>query len=161
MDLIALAGQRFDHASSRLGAALDRNASVHERDLTRISARLNASLLDRPRVQGARRLVETTARLRPAADRLFSRAAERLEGLEKLRLTLDPNRPLTRGFARVHHADGHIARVAADLTSGEAVQLVFVDGARAAVVDGPSPAVDVSARRPKAVQPATGQGDLF
>ena len=160
-DLIAMAGQRFDHASSRLGAALERNASVHERDLTRISARLNASLLDRPRVQGARRLVETTARLRPAADRLFARAAERLEGLEKLRVTLDPNRPLTRGFARVHHADGHIARAAADLASGEPVQLVFIDGARAAVVDGPAPGVDASARRPKAVKPATGQGDLF
>src|SRR5690606_37728615 len=48
-DLLALASQRFDLASGRLGAALERNTAVHERDFTRWASRLNAGLLDRPR----------------------------------------------------------------------------------------------------------------
>ncbi len=160
LDLIALAGQRFDHASSRLGAALERNASVHERDLTRIASRLTASLLDRPRALGARRLEEVAARLRPATERLRLRAAERLVALDKLRLTLDPNRPLRRGFARVHHADGHLAVAAANLASGEAIRLVFEDGERGAVVDGQSPPLEAP-KRLRTGKPVAGQGTLF
>ena len=160
LDLIALASQRFDHASSRLGAALERNVSVHERDMTRISARLNGSLLDRPRALGARRLGEMAARLRPCVDRVRLRARERLEALDKLRLTLDPNRPLRRGFARVHHADGGIAVAAANLASGEAVRLVFQDGERGAVIDGQATASE-TVKRLKPQKTAAGQGDLF
>ena len=140
-DLLALASQRFDHASSRLTAGLERNVAVHRVELVRVAGRLSPGLLDRPRRLRAERLVEVSARLRPAVDRLRVRAAERLESLDKLRVSFNPDGPLKRGFARIHHADGSLARMAGALKSGEEVELVFPDGDRAAVGDGPpSPA---------------------
>ena len=160
-DLVGVPSQRFDVASSRLGAALERNAAVHERDLTRISARLTPALLDRPRRLHAARLQEVFARMRPCFDRGFQRARERLENLDKLRLSFNPDGPLTRGFARVHRADGHLVRAAAALAAGEAVRLVFVDGERGAVVDGGEGAPAHAKPAPRRKPPGPGQGDLF
>ena len=161
-DLLALASQRFDHASSRLGAGLELNVAVHERELLKASARLRPALLDRPRQLKTERLAETTARLAPALERIRLRAAERLDHLDKLRLSFNPNGPLSRGFARVHHSGGALARTAASLQAGEAVRLVFIDGERNAVVDSgpgaPAPAGRAPARRKP---PGPGQGDLF
>ncbi len=188
-ELLAIASQRFDLASGRLSAALERNAAAHERDLTRTSARFTSALLDRPRQLKAERLVELAKRMDMAAmrahamaerrgrlpelqQRLTSAAARRLDqdtarlqGLDKLRLSLDPDRPLARGFARVHHADGSLARSAQALCSGEVVRLVFADGARDAVVEEPSEVASArrptqKPRRPVLAAPA-GQGDLF
>ena len=180
-DLLALATQRFDLSAGRLKAALERNTAAHAHDMAKIAPRLTPALLDRPRRLKAERLSELSARLDAAvargADhaarrarlpelnlrlnaalaRRVAQAEERLSALDKLRLSLDPNRPLQRGFARVHRADGALARSAAVLAPGEAVRLVFGDGERGAVVDGAKPA---PAPRPKAA-PDAGQGDLF
>ncbi len=157
---MALASQRFDHASSRLGAGLERNVAVHRVALVRVSGRLSPVLLDRPRRLRAERLAEVSARMKPALDRMRARAAERLESLDKLRLSLNPDRPLKRGFARVHHADGTLARSAAALSPGEVVRMVFEDGGREAVVDGAAAAeAKKGSGRAKTTPP--GQGDLF
>jgi exodeoxyribonuclease VII large subunit len=107
--------------------------------------------------------------MRPAVGRLTARAAERLESLDKLRVSFNPDGPLKRGFARVHHGDGALARTAGALKAGEAVRLVFADGDRQAVVDGAAGASpDLPAPndpRPKTAKmvkpPNPGQGDLF
>ena len=138
-DLLALASQRFDHASSRLGAGLERNVAAHRLELMRTAGRLAPGLLDRPRRLRAERLAETAARLPTAVQRLLARTAERLESLDKLRRSLDPDGPLSRGFARVHHADGALVRLGAALSAGEQVRLVFADVARQAIVDGEPP----------------------
>jgi exodeoxyribonuclease VII large subunit len=158
LDLLALASQRFDHASSRLGAGLERNVAVHRLQLARTAGRLNPALLDRPRQVRSDRLAGVTARLQPAALRFLNRAGERLVALDKLRASFNPDGPLKRGFARVHRQDGTLARSAAALKVGEAVRLVFDDGNRGAVVDaGPA-----SAARPRPRKaPDPGQGDLF
>lgn len=164
-DLLALASQRFDHASSRLAAGLERNVAVHRLELARVSGRLSPGLLDRPRRLRAERLAEVSARLAPAMGRLAARAAERLDHLDKLRQSFNPNRPLKLGFARVHHADGSLARSAGSLEAGEAIELVFDDGRRRAIVDGePSPqpsAVPLFQRGKGTRKPDPGQGDLF
>ncbi len=157
-DVLALATQRFDLSANRLGAALARNVAVHERQLAGAGARLNPSLLVRRRQAMAEQLAGVIRRLRPAADRRLARAVDRLTALEKLRLTLDPNRPLERGFARVHHAAGPLVRSAAALTAGEGVKLVFKDGERSAVVDG-EPRAARAQRRPS--KTGADQGDLF
>jgi exodeoxyribonuclease VII large subunit len=156
-DILALARQRFDLAAGRLGAALDKNASAHERDLVRVAGRLSPGLLERPRQAKAQRLAEVWRRAAPAAERRLLRAGEAMASLERQRIALSPMGPLKRGFAIVRHAGGAVARHAADLAPGEAVQLVFEDAARGAVVDG-------EARAPvrKTAKPAAaGQGDLF
>jgi exodeoxyribonuclease VII large subunit len=94
---------------------------------------------------------------------------DRLVGLDKLRLSLNPERPLELGFALVRKADGTIARSAAELVSGERVNLKFKAGDRDAVIDGegstPVPPAPVAAPRPapkpKAPPPPTDQGSLF
>ncbi len=130
--------------------------AAHERDLHRWAPRLNRGLLDRQRQTHVQRLDAVSARLKPAVLRQHARAAERLESLEKLRRSLDPDRPLERGFARVLRADGSIAHTAAALASGEAVKLKFADAERAAIIDG-------QAGRPvrKDGKSDAGQGDLF
>lgn len=152
-DLLAIASQRFDHAASRLGAGLQRNIAAHERDLARIASPLKPGLLQRHASIEGERLTRLALRLKPATERGLARAGERLAALDKLHRSLNPDRPLERGFARIERADGTLARSAKGLSSGEAVQLVFADGKRGAIVDG------VKATRSK---PATSQqGDLF
>lgn len=164
-DLLAMKRQRFDLVASRLGSALERNASAHERELLRVAPRLSPGLLDRPLEFKRARLAEFEARMAPAVGRRLTRAGERLSGLSQLHRSLDPDRPLERGFARVHTAEGALVRQAATLQGGQELRLVFADGARGATVDGdakapasPSPLRKAGARLGT---PVPGQGDLF
>ena len=156
-DLIALAQQRLDHASSRLASGLTRNAAIHERELVRAASRLTPGLLMRPIRHQAERLNGLDARMAGALGRAVPREADRLGRTARLFESLNPDGPLKRGFARVHGEDGALVRSAAALKAGQAVKLVFGDGDRAAVVDG------AAAPQPRKARPAPGteQGDLF
>jgi len=157
-DLLAIATQRLDLAAGRLGAALRANVAAHRHDLAALAAPLKPVLLQRPIQVKAERLAALTGRLAPAARRRIERSAETLAGLEKLRLSFNPNRPLTRGFARVHRRDGSLVRAASALDAGEAVRLVFGDGDRSAVIDGSPPG---PVRRAASAGRDQGQGSLF
>jgi exodeoxyribonuclease VII large subunit len=184
-DLLALASQRFDGAAGRLNSGLERNTNTHDRAFMAIAGRLAPTLLERPgQVKAERlndlsrrldlaigrtadqamrraRLPELALRLGNAVERRLTLAGERLVGLEKLRVSLDPDRPLARGFARIRKGDGSLARQASDLANGETIHLVFAgQQERSAVVnDGASPP---SPAKPPARKPApTDQGSLF
>jgi exodeoxyribonuclease VII large subunit len=166
-DLVELATQRFGLVSGRLGAALAGNAAAHERDLVRVGSRLSPQLLKRPQTVQAERLAGVVLRLQPAAERRLERLAERLTALSKLHISVDPERPLQRGFARVTRADGSIVHAGAALASGEAVAIKFGDQVtREAVIDADAipksdtrPAPKTVAAKPKAA--GSMQGDLF
>lgn len=190
-DLLALAQQRFDIASGRLDAALHRNTTVHAQDLLKVTARLTPDALRRQhaakadrvadlgrrlnacgtrsvdRVRDHARLPLLWTRLGSAAERRLARANDQLANLEKLRVSLNPERPLELGFALVRKGDGTLARSAADLVSGERVNLKFKSGDRYAVIDGEGGIVPPQAParpappRPKPAPPKTEQGDLF
>ena len=170
-DLVRLAEQRFDIVSGRLGAALAKNAAAHERDLVRVASRLSPLLLQRPQAVQKDRLDRLTARLTPSIRRRLERLSERMDGLSKLYASVDPERPLQRGFARVTRADGSIVHAGAALASGEEVAIKFGDKVtRQAVIDGaggaPISPVSLPPAAPKAARPkpkAEGppQGDLF
>lgn len=194
-DLLALAQQRFDIASGRLDAALHRNTTVHAQDLLKVTARLTPEALRRQhatktdrlgdlgrrlnacgtravdRVANHARLPLLWTRLQSAGQRRLTRAEDQLAGLEKLRLSLNPERPLELGFALVRKGDGTLARSAADLVSGDRVNLKFKSGDRDAVIDGeggfvppptPAPALAPASKpRPKPASPPADQGDLF
>jgi len=156
-DLLAIATQRLDIASGRLGAALQACVAAHRHDLIALAAPLKPAILQRPIEIRAERLSALGERLAPTMARRLESAADRLANLEKLRLSLDPNRPLERGFARVHTADGRLARSAAALRAGEALKLVFHDGERGAVVEGAAP----SPPKPRQGSVPADQGRLF
>ncbi|HEY3948576.1 exodeoxyribonuclease VII large subunit [Phenylobacterium sp.] len=166
-DLIELATQRFGIVSGRLGAGLARNVAVHERELVRTTARLSPLLLQRPQAVQRQRLDGVAVRLPPAMARGLERASERFSALSKLYASVDPERPLQRGFARVTRADGSIVHAGAALASGEDVAIKFGDQVtRQAVIDGApgaSPSAPAAPKpsksRPKPGLPA--QGDLF
>lgn len=169
-DLVEMAAQRFGIVSGRLGAGLARNAAIHERELVRVASRLSPLLLQRPQAVQKDRLDRLSVRLGPAVTRRLERLSERLEGLSKLYASVDPDRPLQRGFARVARVDGSLVHAGAALASGEAVAITFGDKVtRQAVIDGageaaPAPVVAPAPSkpgrpRPKAEGPA--QGDLF
>jgi exodeoxyribonuclease VII large subunit len=166
-DLVRLAEQRFDIVSGKLGAGLAKNAAVHERDLVRVASRLTPLLLQRPQAVQKDRLDRLAVRLEPSVRRRLERLSERLDGLSKLYASVDPDRPLQRGFARVTRADGSIVHAGATLAGGEEVSIKFGDKVtRQAVIDGSgggvpaAPAAPKPARaKPKAEGPA--QGDLF
>ena len=152
-DLLALPSQRFDLAAGRLSAGLSRNVAVHEQAFARVASPLKPGLLLRHAAVEGERLGRLSARLAPSVNRTLATASERLTSLEKLLRSLSPDGPLERGFARVHRADGSLARSAKSLGSGETVELVFADGRRGAVVDGVKPA---------RAKPSGGdQGSLF
>jgi exodeoxyribonuclease VII large subunit len=166
-DLVELATQRFGIVSGRLAAGLAKNAAAHERDLVRVSARLSPLLLQRPQAVQRQRLDGAVARLRPGMLRGLERASERLAALSKLYVSVDPERPLQRGFARVTRADGSIVHAGAALAGGEAVAIKFGDQVtRQAVIDGepsavaPAPAVKPE-KAPKQRPSSSAQGDLF
>jgi len=173
-DLVRLAEQRFDIVSGKLGHALGRNAALHERDLVRVASRLSPLLLQRPQTVQRQRLEAVADRLKPAAERKLERLGERLEALSKLYVSVDPDRPLQRGFARVTRQDGSLVREGASLARGETVDIKFGDRvSRQAVIDGdasapPAPPQAAPARatpakpaRPKVDPNAPTQGDLF
>jgi exodeoxyribonuclease VII large subunit len=161
--------ERLAGVGARLGASLDRNVAAHRADLARISGRLTPELLQRPQQVQADGLVRIAARLQPALERKLERLTERLSGLAKLHASVNPDAPLSRGFARVTRADGSLVRQGAGLAAGEAVSLVFADTTRQAVIDGaadpaaqPKPAAAARPARP--ARPAatpSNQGDLF
>ena len=167
-DLVEMAAQRFGIVSGRLAAGLAKNAAAHERDLVRVAGRFSPLLLKRPQAVQKQRLDALTVRLEPSVRRRLERLSERLGGLGKLYASVDPDRPLQRGFARVARADGSLVQAGASLASGEAVAITFGDRVtRGAVIDGAGPvevlAPPLAAARPVRPKKTDGppQGDLF
>jgi len=155
-ELIGMAQQRFDLASGRLGAALERNTAVHEREFVRAASRLSRAALERKLEDEGKRLHQTNLRFNRTVRPNFDREELRVANLGKLLASLSPRAPLERGYALIHRTDGSLARSAEALASGEALVLEFRDGKRGAVVDGtptPRPA------KTKTTPPA--QGSLF
>ena len=154
--LLGPAEQRFDRASARLGAALERNVAAHERDLARVAGRLTPQMLTRPERARRERLSELGRRMRAGIDRGMAREREQLGRIDQLLRSLNPDRPLELGFARVHRADGTLVRRAAGLKPGESVALHFHDAVRDARIEG-----ERAATPPRIKPPTPGQGDLF
>ena len=164
-DLLRLAEQRFDIISGKLGAGLARNAAVHERELVRVASRLSPLLLQRPQSVQKARLDSLAVRIQPSMRRRLERLSERLQGLSKLHLSVDPDRPLQRGFARVARADGTLVHAGANLAAGEPVAITFGDRVtRQAVIDGDPgerPSSPAKSARPRRSPEPPPQGELF
>ncbi len=162
-DIVEAKAQRVDDLAERLGQSLTKRAALAEGALARASGgfgpRLLSSLVARKGEQlAAQRLPVIMLDRRAAEDKA------RLDALWRLAEQLHPDKPLSRGFARVTDRDGRT------LTSGEAAQkagaltLRFADKAVDAVVDvGESPtASPVKSPRKAAVKSVPeGQGSLF
>lgn len=106
-------------------------------------------------------LAATRLRL-PLLESRVERSAERLAGLWRLAELAHPERPLSRGFARITDDEGRTLLTAAAAGSRSHITLRFADGALGAVPDGRG---GIERPRTSAYRrlrpPATGQPGLF
>ncbi|NHB76683.1 exodeoxyribonuclease VII large subunit, partial [Rhodobacter calidifons] len=105
--------------------------------------------------EGRGRLVALAERLEAAPAARFARARDRLEALDRTRMTLGYHATLKRGYAVVR-ADGAVVTSKAGAEKAAALEIEFADG-RMAVGNRP-------VRRAKGAEdggPDGGQGSLF
>lgn len=164
--------RRIEELSARLDAAFKRTADAGPyRQRLDDAGRRMASFL-RKAVEDRTRKLETLdagRRLANVMTKGLEDRGRRIDSLDKLRLSLDPKRPLRLGFALVTRPDGSLVRQGAPLAAGEAVNLMFEDTTRQAIIDGQAGALapPVAAPAPpkpaakKPTPPPAGQGDLF
>jgi exodeoxyribonuclease VII large subunit len=153
--LFAQPRQRFDSAAERLPKALLGNLQKHRRAFAEAAALLRPKpIRTHIGVCGERTEVLARRLVRSQTTRL-SEARRHVDALARVLEGLSYRSALERGFALVRGADGTIKRRAAQVASGEALSLTFVDGAVGAVAAGPA-----AKPKPRGKGPG-GQGDLF
>ena len=113
-ELLAPQQQRLDDLADRLPRALRGRLDRARAELGRAGGALRPSLLERK----------------------LERASERLASLARMRELVNPDRPLTRGFARVEDRTGHTLTNAAAARKALSLTLHFADGKVDATVDG-------------------------
>ena len=122
--------QRLDEVAERLPRSLAARAGGARADLNLVAGRLR----------------------RDVVDQRIARLAEQLGALWRLAELAHPDKPLSRGFARVTARDGKTLTRASDAREAQRLTLQFGDGAVDASVDGaPSiapPAVEPRRRKP-------------
>jgi exodeoxyribonuclease VII large subunit len=104
---------------------------------------------ERAIAQGRERLVRLALRLDPGMARASGRARDRLDALERMRLTLGYAQTLKRGFAVVR-GDGNLVTGKAEAERAGVLELEFRDGR-----------LVVSGRVPRKGKASDGQGSLF
>lgn len=147
-NLLAPQRQRADELGERLGRALRQRTSL-----------------------AWRQLADAAGALRPALLRqLAARERARLDATWRLALSLDPRRPLAKGFALVTATDGRVLASAEQARAAGDMTLRFQDGSvdvsvRAGVEKGMAKRLSSASekRRPAsgAARPAGAQQDLF
>ncbi|MCF8706842.1 exodeoxyribonuclease VII large subunit [Rhizorhapis sp. SPR117] len=126
--------QRTDDLADRLRRALSHRLSDAGKELSEASGALRPALLKQHVMRERARL--EAVRLRP--DVLRRRLADSrmaFDRLSRLAISLDPDRPLSRGFARVMQGDQVISTATAARAAGH-VTLKFQDDEVGAVISG-------------------------
>jgi exodeoxyribonuclease VII large subunit len=150
--LLAAQRQRVDDLGGRLAQGLRHRLGNARTELAEASGALRPALLHRRLERERQRLaaVRLVAELvrRPIRERRTA-----LEGLWRLALSLDPQRPLEKGYALVN---GGAVRNAEAARAAVALTLTFADGEVDAVVGS-------TGKSPRAARPSkpAGQQDLF
>jgi exodeoxyribonuclease VII large subunit len=134
-DLLALPRQRFDGAAARLPRALHANAHAHRVQLARAASRLGAHLLRGASTAGRHRLITLDRSGSRALSGLVARSRQRLDTNTQLLSSLGYHNVLARGFTLVRDAEGAMIRRAADVGSGERLDIEFADGHVAATAE--------------------------
>lgn len=188
-DLINGAQQRLDYIAHRLDGGLLKNLNLHETGFVRVAGRFNPALLARPQALKAdqvtqlsnralaaltrrvaladshARLPAWVQRMDDAMRRQLTQRRDRLSSLEQLRQSLNPDRPLNLGFARVHRKDGALVTSATAVTTHDALALHFKDGVVDVVATTEAPPQTPPAPRPAPKKvtppPSSDQGSLF
>ncbi len=166
--LLAPQRQRADDLGERLGRGLRQRVTLAWRHLSDAGGALRPALLRQRMERENARL--STIRLRPdLVTRGIAQRRERLDATWRLALSLDPRRPLSKGFALVSVGE-HVLTSAAAARAEPVMTLTFQDGAvevftRAGVemrgANGLSSPPKPARRPHRTSLPGTAQQDLF
>jgi len=119
--------QRLDDFGDRLRRALSHRTGLAAALLAQRSAGLRPAVLAARLHQGRERLA--AQRLRPALVlQRIDAARAQVEGLDRLRRSLDPEAPLARGYVLVMDGDGQLIRSRAEAAGQSSLRLKFADG---------------------------------
>lgn len=158
LDILAAAGQRLDHAASRLSAGLRATQQKKTSALAALAPRVSARALQNMLLAERQHLGRLAQRLAPAVGRLLGSRTERLTAMHKLLNSLSYERVLDRGFAVLLDEDGDIVRAPGEVRPGESLTARLAEGDLGVTASG-APAL----RRRKSRTPPgnNGQASLF
>jgi exodeoxyribonuclease VII large subunit len=160
-NLASLVARRRDglaSLSARLGDRAQFAAQRRRASLDSLAARLPNALArmvgdaQKQAVQGRAKLDALAQRLHKAPRQQLGHLAQRLDGLDRMRLTLGPAETLARGFAIVR-SEGRVVTQAAQAQGAPSIEIEFADGRAKITQSDPAPK--------KPAKPILGQGSLF
>jgi exodeoxyribonuclease VII large subunit len=128
--------QRLADIADRLPRALSRRLAIARGDLAHAGGALRPRLLAEQLGQGAARLERAGRALDLGAATLIEQGNARARALARVLASLDPERPLARGYAWVARRDGGVVASAAAARAAVALTLHFGDGTVDVGLDG-------------------------
>jgi len=138
LDLLDIARQRLDLASSTLAASLRHLGQQKRLRLATVGARLSPNALRADLRHAHTRLSPCAERLEPGLRRILAQRADRLAGLGKLLDSLSYKGVLARGYALVLSGD-EIVRSPAQVEPGAALSVQVAEGEFGVTVAGAPP----------------------
>ena len=128
--------QFVSESNERLRRSLRRNVDLRLERLRRLA---QSRVFLRPAVMiepYSQRLDEANTRMRNAVEKSIMRSSARLDTLQHKLEALSPDRVLKRGYAVIRRkANQAIVKQAAELVTGDKVDIRFADGSRDAVIE--------------------------
>lgn len=151
--------QRVDDLGERLRRALLHRTEIAGSLLARHAGALRPALLS-ARVSRERERLDAR-RLRPEVPlQRIDHARGKVEALDRLRRSLNPEAPLERGYVLVTDSDGNLVKDRATAAQRTALTLKFADG-KLDVTTGSTPPPPRPAPKPRPAARPEGQQELF
>ena len=144
--LIERQAQRLDDLGERLRRSLSHRTELAAAALARHAGALRPALLEARLRRERERLVAQRLRPETVLQRI-DQARARLDALDRLRRSLDPEAPLQRGYVLVTARDGTVVKTRAAAAGEAALMLKFADGG-----------LRVAPREPETPRPARPRG---
>jgi len=126
--LLAAQAQRLDDLADRLRRSLGHRTELAAAQLARHAGALRPALLQARLRQAGERLAAQRLRPETLLQRI-STARGRIDALDRLRRSLDPEAPLLRGYVLVTDAAGQVVKTRAAAMTEAELLLKFADGA--------------------------------
>ncbi|NOX73643.1 MAG: exodeoxyribonuclease VII large subunit [Alphaproteobacteria bacterium] len=155
-DIVTAQSQRLDHLSARLPGGLRAATQIKRVKLTEASAGLRLQSIRRAISEKSAYLERVASAFSTAARTGVERRRSRLDGLERLRLTLGYKQTLRRGYAVIRDDNQSVITKLAAAKKAKSLEIEFQDGRFAIGRNAPV------ARKPSAAKKTGGdQGSLF
>lgn len=155
--LIEAHADRLHAMRQRLERAWHTRLEAARQSLGAQIVRLNPRLVSRLATDAQKRIARATAAFWRAAEVALTRRKERMESLDRVRLTLGYQATLDRGYAVVRDPDGALLPDAAAASRATSLEIQFRDGKLTAIPKSSSPLSQTKRAAPR----KPDQGELF